>query len=88
MATIPAPRGSNTALAGLLDSHRALLQHGFEPQAQILAQGLLDRVMVTSTGGGVLDPITSRESLVLLERVIDATAPDLRDTVRNIMIGL
>lgn len=90
MAEIPGQRTpTTTALAHLLEAHRSLVRFGFEPQAQVLATALLDRMHVTDGGSGVVEPITSGESLVIAQRVIGAVAPGSdRQLVREIMLGL
>lgn len=82
--TIPPP----TSLGMLLEAHRDLIREGFEPLAQIIAQGLLDRVTVTTHGTGIVDPIKSGEALVLVQRVLDAAAPEHRVLLRCIMFRL
>lgn len=88
MAEIPAQRDARTAVGQLLDAHRALVRAGFDPQAQVLATAILDRITITDGGTGVLPRITSGESLVIAQRVIGAAAPDDRDLVRSIVLGI
>lgn len=89
MPEIPTQRTPvRTALGQLLEAHRGLVRGGFEPQAQVLATALLDRVNTTDGGAGVIAKITSAEALVIADRVIHSAAPDLRHLVRGIVLGI
>lgn len=88
MPEIPTQRTARTALAQLLDAHRGLIKGGFQPQAQVLATALLDRVNTTDGGGGVIARVSTAEGLVIADRVINSAAPDLRHLVRSIVLGI
>lgn len=90
MAEIPGQRTpTTTALAHLVEAHRSLVRFGFELPARVLAMALLNRMHVTDGGSGVVEAITSGESLVIAQHVIGAVAPGSdRKLVREIMLGL
>lgn len=89
MSEIPAqPATATTALGHLLEAHRTLIRLGYHRQAEILAQGLLDRIEVRHNGQGVLRLVTSGEALVIAQRVIDAAPVGERHLVRQAVIGI
>lgn len=90
MAEIPGQRTpTTTALAHLLEAHRSLVRFGFEPQAQVLATWILNRTQVTEGGSGILMAVTSGDSLMIAQLVINSIAPGSdRQLVREIMLGI